>query len=346
MTRWCMVPLVGPISILVRTPETPDCARGRSHLPDPAPSPPTLRVRARRPLHRIGTPLPELPPRTAESPGPAGGHRPLEGAVRRAAVGARPDARVPVAPVRPSRDAPSPRAPSCARFAIRTVSGSVVPRRNEPRRLRLVSRANGTRTSRIPSGANRKRIGTAKLGNRDERDPLPAIGPELAVSGSDSAVPPSQDPAKTREFLGYSRGAAAKSPKPQTRWRWGQTRTNPSLPPESLIYRESAGKSAGPGGLRRLRSRGNYPILWSYLISVDGNDGAAGCDASVERFDPDRPARPPPRAPRRCAAPHRFHPTPHGLAGGFPDLQGKPPGPGARQRRDEVSWRSIPGRRR
>src|SRR5262245_54334168 len=39
------------------------------------------------------------------------------------------------------------------------------------------------------AAARRKRIGTAKLGNRDKRDPLPAIGPELAVSGSDSAVP-------------------------------------------------------------------------------------------------------------------------------------------------------------
>jgi hypothetical protein len=49
--------------------------------------------------------------------------------------------------------------------------------------------------------ANRKRIRTAKLRNRDKRDQLPAIGPELTVSGSDSAVPLSQDPAKAREFL-------------------------------------------------------------------------------------------------------------------------------------------------
>ena len=52
----------------------------------------------------------------------------------------------------------------------------------------------------VPSGANWKRIGTAKLGNRDERHRLAAIGPELAVSGSDSAVPLFQDPAKAREF--------------------------------------------------------------------------------------------------------------------------------------------------
>ena len=67
--------------------------------------------------------------------------------------------------------------------------------------------------------ANRKRIRTAKLGNRDKRDRLPAIGPELAVSGSDSAVPLSQDPAKAREFLGWSRVAGAKSLQPQTSWR-------------------------------------------------------------------------------------------------------------------------------
>src|SRR5262245_64839710 len=79
------------------------------------------------------------------------------------------------------------------------------------------------------AAARRKRIGTAKLGNRDKRDPLPAIGPEPAVSGSDSARPLSQDPAKTRGFLGGSRGAAAKSLQPQTRWRreWD---SNPRYP--------------------------------------------------------------------------------------------------------------------
>ena len=88
-----------------------------------------------------------------------------------------------------------------------------------------------------PAGANRKRIGTAKLGNRDERDQPPPIGPEPAVSGSDSAVPLSQDPAKAREFLAWSRGAGAKSLQPQTGWRsewnsnlryslWGESEAN------------------------------------------------------------------------------------------------------------------------
>ena len=80
--------------------------------------------------------------------------------------------------------------------------------------------------------ANRKRNRTAKLGNRDKRDQLPAIGPELGVSGSDSPVPPSQDPAKTREFLGWSRGAGAKSLQQQTSWRCSESGANPS--PEAV----------------------------------------------------------------------------------------------------------------
>jgi hypothetical protein len=62
----------------------------------------------------------------------------------------------------------------------------------------------------LPSGANRKRIGTAKFGNRDERDPLAAIGPEPAVSGADAAPPLSQDPAKARELSGMVAGSGCK----------------------------------------------------------------------------------------------------------------------------------------
>ena len=82
-----------------------------------------------------------------------------------------------------------------------------------------------------PDGANGKRIGTAKLGNRDKRGQRLAIGPELGVSGPDSAVPLSQDPAKAREFLGWSRVAGAKSLQPQTEWRRSQSRANPSPGP-------------------------------------------------------------------------------------------------------------------
>ena len=87
--------------------------------------------------------------------------------------------------------------------------------------------AHGTRTSGIPCGANRKRIGTAKPGNRDKRDQLARIGLELAVSGADSAGPLSQDPAKARGFLGGPRVAAAKSPETQTGWR---SEWNSSIP--------------------------------------------------------------------------------------------------------------------
>jgi hypothetical protein len=98
--------------------------------------------------------------------------------------------------------------------------------------------------------ANRKRIGTAKLGNRDKRDPLPSIGPELAVSGSDSAVPVSQDPAKAREFSGWSRLAGAKSLQSQTCWRreWD---SNPRYPSG---YTRSPGACLKPLGHLSARS--------------------------------------------------------------------------------------------
>ncbi len=108
---------------------------------------------------------------------------------------------------------------------------------------RLVGGANGIRNSSPPRGANRKRIGTAKVGDRDKRDRLLAIGPELAVSGSDSAEPLAQDPAKAREFLGWSRVAGAKSLQPQTGWRWAQSIANSSLGRKTLIPRENTGKS-------------------------------------------------------------------------------------------------------
>ena len=66
--------------------------------------------------------------------------------------------------------------------------------------------ANGVRTFGTPCGANRKRIGTAKLDNGDERHPLAAIGPEPTISGPDSAESLSQDPRETREFSGRVTG--------------------------------------------------------------------------------------------------------------------------------------------
>src|SRR5262245_52681401 len=75
---------------------------------------------------------------------------------------------------------------------------------------RLGGGANGIRTSSTPCGANRKRIGTAKLGNRDEREQLPAIGPELAVSGPDSAVPPLPRPRESAGVSGMVAGSGCK----------------------------------------------------------------------------------------------------------------------------------------
>jgi hypothetical protein len=109
--------------------------------------------------------------------------------------------------------------------------------------------------------ADRKRTGPTTSRTRDKRDQLPAIGPELAVSGSDSAVPPSQDPAKTREFLGWSRVAAAKSLQPRTSWRCGESRANSSPGAESLLSRENAGNSAGFRAFAARRGPENGPEL-------------------------------------------------------------------------------------
>ncbi len=60
-------------------------------------------------------------------------------------------------------------------------------------------------------------------------------------------MPLSQDPAKAREFLGWSRVAGAKSLQPQTGWRCGQSIANPSPRASSLIYRENTGNAPETG---------------------------------------------------------------------------------------------------
>jgi hypothetical protein len=124
----------------------------------------------------------------------------------------------------------------------------------------------------LPSGANRKRIGTAKTGNRDERHPLPVIGLELAVSGSDPAVPLSQDPAKARRFLGCSLVAAAKSLQPQTTWRWGESNANPSLGAESLLSRENTGNSVDSGPIENASWTGGRPVSGHLRRDFPGGD--------------------------------------------------------------------------
>jgi hypothetical protein len=64
--------------------------------------------------------------------------------------------------------------------------------------------------SNIPQGANRKRIGTAVLGNRDKPAQLPAIALELAVSGPDSAGPPLPRPRESAAFSGLLTGCGRK----------------------------------------------------------------------------------------------------------------------------------------
>ena len=113
----------------------------------------------------------------------------------------------------------------------REILGQLAPRLNEPRRRRLVGGANGIRTSSIPYGANRKRIRTAKIGNRDKRGPRRLIGLKLAVSGLDALRPLCQNPAKAREILGLSLVAGAKSLQPETGWRRGWD-SNPRYPCE------------------------------------------------------------------------------------------------------------------
>ena len=53
-------------------------------------------------------------------------------------------------------------------------------------------------------GESGSRIRTATIGNRERREPRRLIGLELAISGSNSLGPLSQNPAKAREFLGLS----------------------------------------------------------------------------------------------------------------------------------------------
>ncbi len=137
---------------------------------------------------------------------------------------------------------------------------------------------------RSSCGANRKRIRTAKLGNRDKRGQLPTIGPELTVSGSDPAVPLSQDPAKAREFLGWSRVAGAKSLLPQTGWRWSQSRANPSpapgLPDQQGRCREFARSRAVAAAVGAERSRISAFLSLISLQAVTGNGIATSRELS------------------------------------------------------------------
>ncbi len=81
------------------------------------------------------------------------------------------------------------------------------------------------------AGANRGRIRTAQLGNREKRGPRRILGPEPPVSGSDTRGLDGQDPAESRGFLGLFPNAGAKSLQQQTEWRWAQSGANSSLRP-------------------------------------------------------------------------------------------------------------------
>ena len=123
---------------------------------------------------------------------------------------------------------------------------------------------------------------TAKLGNREQRDQLPAIGPELAVSGSDSAVPLSQDPAKAREFLGGSRSAGAESLQPQTRWRreWD---SNPRYPSG---YTRSPGACLKPLGHLSARSPTPHRVAPPRSGSAPRRAGGEGGIRTLDEFHP------------------------------------------------------------
>ena len=179
-----------------------------------------------------------------------------------------------------------------------------MPWRTEPRRCRLVGGANGTRASGIPCGANRKRIGTAKLGNRDERDQLPAIGPELAVSGSDSAVPLSQDPRKRGCFWDgrWSR------PQSLCSRRLVGGAGSPGRTRLSLLSREDTGNSAGFGAIAGRRGsekrpvpghlRRNFPGPWS-RERPPGEQGNLSAGGAGERETQEGPWA----GPLRCSVP-------------------------------------------
>ena len=77
--------------------------------------------------------------------------------------------------------------------------------------------------------ANQKRIRTAELGNREKRGLRRPLGPELAVSGSDTRGLDRQDPAESRGFPRLFLDAGAKSLQQQTEWRCRQCGANSSL---------------------------------------------------------------------------------------------------------------------
>lgn len=80
-------------------------------------------------------------------------------------------------------DVPGPAAASPRSWLVRDLA----------QRRRLVCGANKIRNFQRSLWANRKRMGTAKPGNRDRRDPLLGIGPELAVSGPEAEGSPRQN---------------------------------------------------------------------------------------------------------------------------------------------------------
>jgi hypothetical protein len=108
--------------------------------------------------------------------------------------------------------------------------------------------------------------------------------------------PPSQDPAKTREFLGWSRVAGAKSLRPQTRWRSGESSANPSLGAESLLSRENTGNSFGfrAFAARRGPENGRFRATFGGISPEPGtgNDYPASRESLPPHAGhPDQPAR-------------------------------------------------------
>ena len=92
-----------------------------------------------------------------------------------------------------------------------------------------------------------RRIGSEteppQLGSREKHGLRPLLGPEPAVSGSDTPGLDGQNPAESREFLGLFLDEGGKSLQPQTEWRWAQSGANPSLGARSLFGRENTGNS-------------------------------------------------------------------------------------------------------
>jgi hypothetical protein len=139
--------------------------------------------------------------------------------------------------------------------------GRIAPRLNGPRRTFAFHSLRQPTASQPSRRRTRGETEPPNSATREQREPQQRLGPGPAVSGSEVEGGLPQDPAKAREFLGWSQLAGAESLQPRTRWRSRQAGANPSLGLNSLICRENTGNSPeySDPGAARWSSSGSIP---------------------------------------------------------------------------------------